>query len=71
LRRSIKLVHYTGAAFGTPQTISPSTFVDLPSPLKGFSFRDDSFPALAVVAGRPRSNPNYPGFEMDAMELAP
>jgi hypothetical protein len=50
---SIKLVHYTGS-FGTPQTISPAGFTDLPSPLPGFSFRDNSFPALAVVGGQPQ-----------------
>jgi hypothetical protein len=51
---SIKLVHYSGGSFGTPQTISPSGFRDLPSPLPGFSFRDNSFPALAMVAGQPQ-----------------
>jgi hypothetical protein len=49
---SIKLVHYTGS-FGAVQTISPAGFMDLPSPLPGFSFRDNSFPALTVVAGTP------------------
>src|SRR5919201_729098 len=50
---SIKLVHYTGS-FGTVQTISPAGFTDLPSPLPGFSFRDNSFPALTVVGGQPQ-----------------
>src|SRR5919198_1777398 len=49
---SIKLVHYTGT-FGAAQTISPAGFTDLPSPLPGFSFRDNSFPALTVVGGQP------------------
>ncbi len=49
----IKSVHYSGTSFGTPQTISPSGFTDLPSPLPGFSFRDNSFPALALVGGQP------------------
>jgi hypothetical protein len=51
---SIKVVHYSGGVFGTPQTISPTGFKDLPSPLPGFSFRNNSFPALAVVSGQPR-----------------
>jgi hypothetical protein len=51
---SIKLAHYTGSAWGTPQTISPAGFADLPSPITGFSFRDNSFPALAMVAGQPQ-----------------
>src|ERR687885_327291 len=51
---SIKLVHYSGGSFGTPQTISPAGFKDLPSPLPGFSFRNNSFPALAVVGGQPQ-----------------
>jgi len=50
---AIKLVHYDGTAFEAPQTISPSGFTDLPSPLKGFSFRDNSFPALAVIGSQP------------------
>src|ERR671933_612306 len=50
---SIKVVHWSGGSFGTPQTISPAGFTDLPSPLPGFSFRDNSFPALAVVSGQP------------------
>jgi hypothetical protein len=50
---SIKLVHYSGGVFGTPQTISPAGFTDLPNPLPGFSFRNNSFPALTVVGGNP------------------
>jgi hypothetical protein len=51
---SIKLVHWSGGSFGVVQTISPAGFTDLPSPLPGFSFRDNSFPALAMVAGQPQ-----------------
>lgn len=51
---SIKLVHYSGGSFGAVQTISPAGFTDLPSPLPGFSFRDNSFPALTVVGGQPQ-----------------
>lgn len=50
----IELAHYNGTSWSGPATISPRTFVDLPSPLPGFSFRDNSFPALAVVSGSPR-----------------
>jgi hypothetical protein len=51
---SIKLAHWSAAAgWGAAQTISPPGFVDLPSPLPGFSFRDNSFPALAVVGANP------------------
>jgi hypothetical protein len=51
---AIKLAHYTGTGWTTPNTISPTTFADLPSPLPGFSFRNNSFPALGVVGGSPR-----------------
>jgi hypothetical protein len=56
---SIRLAHYTGSAwasFGTNQwqTISPAGFSDLPSPLPGYAFRDNSFPALTVVGGNPK-----------------
>jgi hypothetical protein len=51
---SIKLAHFSGGSWNTPATISPASFKDLPSPLPGFSFRDNSFPALAVVNGSPR-----------------
>jgi hypothetical protein len=36
-----------------PTLITNHTFQDLASPLPGFSFRTDSFPALTVVAGIP------------------
>lgn len=55
---SIKLAHWTpgsgSGTWNTPQTISPSTFRDLPSPLPGFSFRDNSFPMLAVTPAGPQ-----------------
>jgi len=50
----IKLAHWDGSSWNTPQTISPAGFTDLPSPLPGFLFRDNSFPALTLVAGLPR-----------------
>jgi hypothetical protein len=56
----IRLAHWTGSAWanldGTGNdyvTVSPSTFEDLSSPLSGFKFRDDSFPALTLVSGVP------------------
>jgi hypothetical protein len=53
---AIKMVHYDhrGGGFGIVHTISPAGFTDLPSPLPGFAFRDDSFPAVALVANSPR-----------------
>jgi hypothetical protein len=46
---TIKLNHWTpGSGWGAATTISPSTFEDMPSPLPGFAFRDNSFPALAM-----------------------
>ncbi len=51
---SIKLAHFNGTAWNVLETISPAGFKDLPSPLPGFSFRDNSFPALALVNGSPR-----------------
>jgi hypothetical protein len=50
----IELAHYSSGSWSTPQQISPTGFTDLSSPLPGFSFRTDSFPALAVVGGLPR-----------------
>jgi Fibronectin type III domain len=56
---TIKLAHWNSAAgWGETQTISPAGFQDLPNPLPGFSFRDNSFPALAVVNdGSPNGSP--------------
>jgi hypothetical protein len=52
---SIMLAHYRiGAGWTAPQTISPPGFTDLPSPLPGFVFRDNSFPAITVAAGKPK-----------------
>ena len=58
---SVKLAHWqpstgwSGVGSGTaaPTTISPSSYTDLPSPLRGFAFRDNSFPVLAMVGGQP------------------
>jgi hypothetical protein len=52
--RSIMLAHWDGASWNTPQTISPASFTDLPSPLPGFQFRDNSYPALTLVNRKPR-----------------
>ncbi|HYV01995.1 MAG TPA: hypothetical protein VEM93_06625 [Actinomycetota bacterium] len=52
---SIKLYHYgLETGWSDPQVISPPTFTDLPSPLPGFAFRDNSFPMLTVVGGQPK-----------------
>ena len=51
---SIKVAHWNGSTWNTPQTVSPTGFTDLPSPLPGYSFRTDSFPAIAVVGGNAR-----------------
>lgn len=52
---AIELVHWSSSGgFGAPQTISPAGFADLPSPLPGFAFRTNSFPALAVTAAGPQ-----------------
>jgi hypothetical protein len=56
---SIRLAHYTGSTWATLsngntwQTISETGFADLPSPLPGFQFRDNSFPALTVTTNGP------------------
>jgi hypothetical protein len=56
---SVKLAHWqpsggwSGAGTAAPTTISPTSYTDLPSPLPGFAFRDNSFPVLAVVGGQP------------------
>ncbi len=48
---AIQLAHFDATTgWGAPQTISGAGFTDLPSPLPGFSFRDNSFPALAVTS---------------------
>jgi hypothetical protein len=39
--------------WGTTRTISPPGFTDLPSPLPGFVFRDNSFPMITSYAGKP------------------
>jgi Fibronectin type III domain len=64
----IMLAHWDSTkGWKTPQAISPAGFTDLPSSLKGFSFRTNSFPSLAVVNGSPEvvwagdSNGNGPG----------
>ncbi|HEX9236524.1 MAG TPA: hypothetical protein VF972_09625 [Actinomycetota bacterium] len=53
---SIKLAHFKkGIGWNTPSTISPPGFQDLPSPLPGgYVFRDNSFPWIALLAGKPR-----------------
>ena len=50
---TIMLAHFDGTNWNTPATISPAGFKDLPSPLPGFSFRDNSFPALTMVGTSP------------------
>jgi len=51
---SIMLAHFRQhGGWAAPQRISPARFTDLPSPLPGFSFRDNSFPMIAVVAHQP------------------
>jgi hypothetical protein len=52
---SIWLAHWKGrhGGWGKPRRISPNGFHDLPSPLPGFGFRDDSFPAITLVDGHP------------------
>jgi len=51
----IKLAHYRRQlGWSAAQTISPPEFVDLPSPLPGFVFRNNSFPAITLTAGKPR-----------------
>jgi len=51
---SIWMAHWRGphAGWGAPMQISDSNFKDLPSPLPGFSFRDNSFPAIALHNGQ-------------------
>jgi len=52
---AIWLDHWRGrrAGWAVPQKISPDSFQDLPSPLPGFSFRDNSFPAITLAGGQP------------------
>ena len=53
---TIKLAHWNPTAgWDVPQTISPATFKDLPSPLMGFNFRVNSFPALTISGGSPQA----------------
>jgi hypothetical protein len=55
LTGTIKLNHWqSGAGWGVTQTISPPGFTDLPSPLPGFVFRDNSFPMIATVGRKPK-----------------
>jgi hypothetical protein len=50
----MELIHWSrSAGWSAAQTISPSGFRDLPSPLPGFHFATDSAPSLAVVRGQP------------------
>jgi len=49
---AIKLAHWNGS-WNTPEIISGGGFEDLPSPLSGFSFRTNSFPALTVTGSSP------------------
>jgi hypothetical protein len=56
----IRLAHWNGTAWASLDssghkfvTVSPSTFEDLANPLSGFSFRDNSFPALTLTSGIP------------------
>jgi hypothetical protein len=52
---SIKLNRWRpGMGWGATQTISPPGFTDLPSPLPGFVFRDNSFPMIATAGNRPK-----------------
>jgi len=52
---AIWLAHWRGfhPGWDTPQKISPDGFKDLPSPLPGFGFRTDSFPAITLTDGQP------------------
>ena len=51
---SIMLAHWDGKRWNTPKTISPAGFTDLQARLPGFQYRDNSFPALTLVNGKPR-----------------
>jgi hypothetical protein len=55
LAGTIKLNRWRpGGGWGATQTISPPGFTDLPSPLPGFVFRDNSFPMIATALGKPK-----------------
>ena len=52
---SIMLAHFRlHGGWSALQTISPAGFMDLPSPLPGFGFRNNSFPMIAVVDHQPK-----------------
>jgi hypothetical protein len=42
------------SGWGATRTISPAGFTDLPSPLPGFVFRDNSVPMIAASLGKPK-----------------
>jgi hypothetical protein len=52
---SIWLAHWRGPVlrWDQPIKVSPAGFTDLPSPLPGFAFRDNSFPVVALANGEP------------------
>lgn len=50
----IKLAHFRAGDWDQWGRISPDGFQDLPSPLPGFAFRDNSFPALTIAGGEPK-----------------
>jgi hypothetical protein len=51
----IRLAHWdTHTHWTSPRTISPVGFTDLPSPLPGYVFRNNSFPAMTYSGGYPR-----------------
>jgi len=52
---SIQLAHWRpGMGWAGPMTISPPGFTDLPSPLPGFAFRNNSFPMITLAGGKPK-----------------
>lgn len=51
----IKLAHWrSGAGWFGSKTISPVGFTDIPSPLPGFLFRDNSFPMISLSEKKPK-----------------
>jgi hypothetical protein len=51
----IRMAHFRPRhRWSNPQTISPIGFTDLPSPLPGFLFRDNSFPMITLAANKPK-----------------